>query len=632
MLIVFLRLNGKQSFIGTLIQTTLAFSVLVFLVTETLSLFNKLNLISLCLSWGAIFFFLIVLLAKDKTKTISTGNAIKVKLSFYFKSLPVKEKLILGVVVLFVFLLCIQGIIYPPNNWDSLTYHMSRIMYWLGNESVAFFPTHIIRELYQPPLTEYYILNINVLNGNDYLANSVQLFFLIQILFVVYALLGFLGISRFWKLLALLLIITIPAVELQSTTTKNDIVCAFYILATIYFGIKIVQSNSLRDYFFIGLAIGLGLLTKGTAYLFLAPVLLCFAVIQLYKIIVRKEFKIIPYNLFLIVIIIALNVTHYSRNYAVNHSILNIDDAEAKAFTNEVMDGKFLFSNLIKNAGLHLGFPIDKPSDDFIRKIHKSINVSIDDKRLNYYGQAYEGARGGTTNEDYVPNTLAFLLSSLSFFVILIHFFKNSHQDKKPLLLISVLSLQILFFAGYLKWQPWHTRLHIPIFILATISIILAVQVSKWYRKVVLICVPILVFSFLYYYIFNNLRPIIQNHKYTKNISITDNRFKKYFPNQPQLYLEYSDILNILYTVNPSKVGLNLNDWEYPLFNSFYYDHIKIVAINVNNSTKEIPQNTDNIDVIISNYNNPVIVYNGMTYSNQNNNHSYIWCYKKTSL
>ncbi len=33
----------------------------------------------------------------------------------------------------------------------------------------------------------------------------------------------------------------------------------------------------------------------------------------------------------------------------------------------------------------------------------------------------------------------------------------------------------------------------------------------------------------------------------------------------------------------------------------------------------------------LSNYNTPVFEYNGIKYTNQNSNHSYIWLYKKTN-
>jgi hypothetical protein len=621
---------GKNNFSGiaeTVIKTTLIFSGILFLVTELLSGFHSLNLFSLAIFWGTFNVILIALLLRNQGKV--TLRLMVQKIKFYYQNLLLKEKLLIGVLLILLCLLLAQGLLYPPNNWDSLTYHMSRIMYWIGNESVDYFPTHILRHLYQPPFAEYFILNINLLNGNDFLSNSVELFFLIQCLVVVYALLSMFQTTRLLKLLALFLVITIPAVELQSTTTKNDIVCAFFVLSSLFYSLKIFKNNSLNSTVFFGLSIGLGFITKGTAYVFMAPILALYGFHILSVTLKDKSVKPIGLATLAMVLALSLNVKHYSRNYAVNKSLLNIDDAEAKAYANETMNGKLLLSNLIKNSGLHLGYPIEKNCDSIIRNAHKAIGVSIDDKRLNYLGIPYQSARAAVTHEDYVTNTLHFILLALAFSFLVFHFLFSKTRNKTEMIIVIVLVAQILLFTGYLKWQPWHTRLHIPIFILSIIPIMLACQKTKWFKGMVWVSIPLLLYSFMFYFVYNNLRPIQNNPIYTKNLRIDDNRFKKYFANQPQLYTEYKIVLEELYGANPKTVGLKMMDWEYPLFNAYYYDHLQLVAIDVNNNTGILKQENKSVDLIISTSNSPEIMYNGIKYSNQNSNHLYIWLYKK---
>jgi hypothetical protein len=623
-------LLGKNNFSGiakTVIKTTLIFSGILFLVTELLSGFHSLNLFSLAIFWGTFNVILIALLLRNQGKV--TLRLMVQKIKFYYQNLLLKEKLLIGVLLILLCLLLAQGLLYPPNNWDSLTYHMSRIMYWIGNESVDYFPTHILRHLYQPPFAEYFILNINLLNGNDFLSNSVELFFLIQCLVVVYALLSMFQTTRLLKLLALFLVITIPAVELQSTTTKNDIVCAFFVLSSLFYSLKIFKNNSLNSTVFFGLSIGLGFITKGTAYVFMAPILALYGFHILSVTLKDKSVKPIGLATLAMVLALSLNVKHYSRNYAVNKSLLNIDDAEAKAYANETMNGKLLLSNLIKNSGLHLGYPIEKNCDSIIRNAHKAIGVSIDDKRLNYLGIPYQSARAAVTHEDYVTNTLHFILWALAFSFLVFHFLFSKTRNKTEMIIVIVLVAQILLFTGYLKWQPWHTRLHIPIFILSIIPIMLACQKTKWFKGMVWVSIPLLLYSFMFYFVYNNLRPIQNNPIYTKNLRIDDNRFKKYFANQPQLYTEYKIVLEELYGANPKTVGLKMMDWEYPLFNAYYYDHLQLVAIDVNNNTGILKQENKSVDLIISTSNSPEIMYNGIKYSNQNSNHLYIWLYKK---
>lgn len=627
LLMVFLGKNNFSRITETVIKTTLLFSGILFLVTELLSGFHSLNLFSLAIFWSTFNVILIALLLRNQGKV--TLRLMVQKIKFYYQNLLLKEKLLIGVLLILLCLLLAQGLLYPPNNWDSLTYHMSRIMYWIGNESVDYFPTHILRHLYQPPFAEYFILNINLLNGNDFLSNSVELFFLIQCLVVVYALLSMFQTTRLLKLLALFLVITIPAVELQSTTTKNDIVCAFFVLSSLFYSLKIFKNNSLNNTVFFGLSIGLGFITKGTAYVFMAPILVLYGFHILSVSLKDKSVKPIGLATLAMVLALSLNVKHYSRNYTVNKSLLNIDDAEAKAYANETMNGKLLLSNLIKNSGLHLGYPIEKKCDSIIRNAHKAIGVSIDDKRLNYLGIPYQSARAAVTHEDYVTNTVHFILWALAFSFLVFHFLFSKTRNKTEMIIVIVLVAQILLFTGYLKWQPWHTRLHIPIFILSIIPIILACQKAKWFKGIVWFSTPLLLYSFMFYFVYNNLRPIQNNPVYTKNLRIDDNRFKKYFANQPQLYTEYKVVLEELYDANPKTVGLKMMDWEYPLFNAYYYDHLQLVAIDVNNNTGILKQEKQSVDLIISTSNSPEIMYNGIKYSNQNSNHLYIWLYKK---
>ena len=41
------------------------------------------------------------------------------------------------------------------------------------------------------------------------------------------------------------------------------------------------------------------------------------------------------------------------------------------------MNSKLLLSNLVKNVGLHMGFPFGEEADLYIRKFHSKINIPI---------------------------------------------------------------------------------------------------------------------------------------------------------------------------------------------------------------------------------------------------------------
>ena len=629
LIITLFYLQPKKTMGELIVKSALIFSGFIVLLTEILSLFKAINLTALIISWSFFSIILLYFLYKNRQNFFSLIRSKKSDFVKKYQTLYVYEKLLLVIITIFVLLLLFQGIIYPPNNWDSLTYHMPRIMYWIGNESVAHFPSHILRHLYQPPFAEYFILNLNLLNGNDYFSNTVQLLYLILTFFSIWLLLTQLAISRFYKILALFIAITIPAVELQATTTKNDIVCSFFILTAIVFCIKTYYSNNFSNFLYLGLAIGLAMLTKGTAYLFLAPILAVYGWLLLIKIIKTKDFKLLLNGFAVVLVILSINISHFTRNYKIEGNILNIDKNEALAFSNQKMDGKLLLSNLLKNVGLHLGYPIETKADAGIRKLHTLMNVPIDNPDTNYYNIKYDGPKENTTNEDLIPNLSHLILFLVSLSALSLICFKKFKENISSFLLILIILSQIILFSAILKWQPWHTRLHIPIFLLIVILISLTIEKSRWARFFTIGSLPILFFSFCFYFLYNNIRPIITNPIYTKDIRLSDSRYKKYFAHQLHLYPEYSIILDKIYSSNPKKIGLIISDWEYPFLSDFYYDKLKITAINVNNVTAKIPQDDSNIDVIVSNsVKQNFIAFKGKNYYNQTPDNVSIWFYK----
>jgi hypothetical protein len=627
-LILGLGYNFSRNFKEYLLLSSIGFCTFIVIITESLSFFHSINLTCIGVIWGIFFLVLLYLFFKKRKEILAGLNLKRKTIKTIFSSFRLYEKILVGILSLFIIVILFQGLIYPPNNWDSLTYHMSRIMYWIGNESIDYFPTHILRHLYQPPFAEYFILHVNLLNGNDYFSNSIQLFFLLLSILAIWTLLDSFKLSWFYKLLAAFLAITIPSVALQASTTKNDIVCSFFIISTVLFCIKSYRDYSFKNLLFLGFSVGLAFLTKGTAYLFLAPILLCFAVFTFLKLIKNPDLKIITNSFVALAIVIILNFGQYYRNYTLAGNLLNIDKAEAKMYSNDEMNGKLFLSNLLKNSGLHLGYPIGKKSDEIIRNIHLKMGVSIDNPKTNYNNSPYQGPVEVLSHEDSVPNLIPFILIVICFFNILFFSWKNFKKNKIAILLATIILMQAILFASYLKWQPWHTRLHIPMFLLSVILIVISTKNSKWYRYIVLASIPFLMYGFCFYTLFNRIRPLLKNKPYTVSIKIEDTRYQKYFSNQLHLYPEYFEIASKMYDDSPKKIGIALADWEYPILYNNYYNKTTVVAISVNNVTNKIPQDISNIDVLVVNYNTNFIEIEGKKFQNQTPNHKFLWYYK----
>jgi 4-amino-4-deoxy-L-arabinose transferase-like glycosyltransferase len=507
---------------------------------------------------------------------------------------------------------------------------MARIPNWISHQSIAHFPTNIFRQLYQPPFSEFFIMHINILSGSDYFSNSVQLAFLVFSGILIVSIVELFNLSFVYKLIAVVLTISIPEIILQASSTQNDIVVSFFILSTIYFAVKTIKEINIKNTFFLGLSIGLALLTKGTAYIFLAPILMFFAIGILSKIYVTKDKKYLVYPILAILITISLNSGHYTRNYKLSNNILGIDQSESMMYSNQNMSPMLLVSNLIKNVGLHSGpYPINYLSDKVIFKLHSLMGVNINNPDTNIAGMHYTGSPDIPNHEDSASNPIHLILILLSLILIVSNFFKTKNFGKIGIYILIFLS-QAILFSLYLKWQPWNSRLHVSLFLVSIPIILYAANQSYNFFKILRITIPILILYALGIILINKSRPIISN-AYTSPIKITDDRYKKYFTNRPELYDEYKFVIENLENIEHKNVGLmfSTDDWEYPLFTTSYSKNINPIHINVSNITKDIPYKDNFIDCIISTTtNNSVIKYNGKIYSNMNEKNNFIWLYK----
>ena len=133
-------------------------SLLIVTSSEILSLFNQFNYQSISMFWLLIILFQIFLVYKKRDLS-PIKNSIQ-QIADVFKSFKISY-LFLTVFVLLLF----QGLAYPPNNWDSLTYHMARIPHWVENESIHSFTTHIYRQIYSPSMSNGSCKNLSVCSG-----------------------------------------------------------------------------------------------------------------------------------------------------------------------------------------------------------------------------------------------------------------------------------------------------------------------------------------------------------------------------------------------------------------------------------------------------------------------------------
>jgi 4-amino-4-deoxy-L-arabinose transferase-like glycosyltransferase len=151
----------------------------------------------------------------------------------------------------------------PPNNYDSLTYHLPRVVAWLQQGHAGYFDAGTARANAFPPNAELGILYTVALLGRDTLAALPQLLAELAVLACVYGIGRRLGFTRPAAVFAALLTATLSEVALQAVTTQNDLVVAAFVAAAVYF----VIGGERRELPLAALAAALAIGTKLTGLL-----------------------------------------------------------------------------------------------------------------------------------------------------------------------------------------------------------------------------------------------------------------------------------------------------------------------------------------------------------------------------
>jgi hypothetical protein len=147
----------------------------------------------------------------------------------------------------------------PPNTWDSLTYHLARAALWRQEGGIGDIVSSYDQRLdYAPPNGEIALTFVLEVVRHERAAGFLQLSAALAIALGVFALAQRLGLARAEAAFGALLVLTLPIVLLQSSTTQNDLVAAALLLAAAVF----VLGSSRRELGLSALATALAVGTK----------------------------------------------------------------------------------------------------------------------------------------------------------------------------------------------------------------------------------------------------------------------------------------------------------------------------------------------------------------------------------
>src|ERR1700683_4130477 len=239
-----------------------------------------------------------------------------------------------------------------------MEYHLPRVVMWISNHSVRFYPTPDFCQLVFGPWAEYAMMHTYLLWGSDRFVNFVQFFSFVGSIIGVSLVAHKLGAGLRGQVLAAVVCATIPEGVLEASGPKNTYVVTFWIVTTVAFLLEWNDDPSWFNTVCVGLAAGLGLLTKGTAYVYLPfLVLACWRMgSRSVRILFLKRC-----SAFLI-LILALNAPQYIRCYELSGSPLGLPlpvDFPRIEVTVAHVTVRGTLANVLRNISLHLSTPSD---------------------------------------------------------------------------------------------------------------------------------------------------------------------------------------------------------------------------------------------------------------------------------
>ena len=186
-----------------------------------------------------------------------------------------KENSIWLVLAPILALILISGLSYAPNNHDSMTYHLARIVHWLQNRNVAYYQTYCYRQDVSTPAAEYLLMVWQGTLKTDALDFALQFFLYLFSLLLLNKILLKMECAPLARKVAVLIAAATPMAVLQASSTQNDIAAAYCALCILYFAL-LIGENRMKWNNLIGLAIAIsiGYLVKPTAVLAVIPFLL----------------------------------------------------------------------------------------------------------------------------------------------------------------------------------------------------------------------------------------------------------------------------------------------------------------------------------------------------------------------
>jgi hypothetical protein len=498
-----LREQG-QAWRWALLGAAIFCAVCVVAITELLSLPRLISPGPVALFWAVIcaasFFYL-----------RSLGPASLRRTSPHHSQRPVIEKTdkwLLGGVTLIVIVVAFTAFVAPPDKWDAMDYHLPRVIMWMSNHSVRFYPTPDYCQLIYGSWSEYAMMHTRLLWGTDRFVNFVEFFSMLGALLAVSLIAQKLGASPRGQILAVLVCATIPQGLLEASGPMNTYVVSFWIATLVAFFLRWNDEPTWLNTLCIGLAAGLAIFTKGTAYIILPFVLLACWLMgpSANRILLLKRAALLA------ALVLLINGPLFVRNYQFSRSPIGVPlpvSYPRLELSMPKLTVRGTAANMLRNASMHFS----TPSSSVNSRIEKVVRLAIratgsdpDDPQQSWIGKPFH-LNHFTSNESIEGNPFHLVLLLVAI-VAVFYSGREGIRRRWAVWYAAGIVLSYILFCALLRWQQWSSRFQLTLFVLgaALIGLLLEKYVPRNWAT--LLCL-LLLFPAIFLSLTNRSRSLI---------------------------------------------------------------------------------------------------------------------------
>lgn len=591
---------GEQLRAEAWFRAIVLFEAVILVLTNVLSVFHILTRNVDFIAWLLIICVFAFLYGKNKKDGTRDIFSVKKALASIGDESKYTVFIMLALLAVLAAVLLFGTIFTVPYNYDSMTYHLARIGYWMDHKSVAHYITNIDRQVYSPVLAEYNLLHIMLLCGNDTFANFLQYFCMFAAAYYIYGSARKLGTSKVFSVFGAFIFMMMPLTISQSITTQNDLFAALMFILFVYKLIDVIEwkqiclnKGQILDIVSLGLLVAYAYLAKTSVCASMVMFMPWLAIVRIAK---KDKVKYLIGSVGIAIVSIVVPISEtLIRTYLSSGSLMtSTASGNIMVATKNV---KYIIVNILKNFSMLITQNYYRPLNGFIYRIAigtgQRWNVEVNNEAIAFHGFDFlhhMNMGEDMYSHDKTPSAFVAYLAVLAggiLVVLLVKVLFGKMAVKKaakegvtdinvsdvtkqfPLSIGFAISawLSMGFIMALLRWQPWGTRLMYPAL---TVTIIMSVNLlsislnkCKAITKHVVLGILIVLSTMLAIpSVTYNLQPALEFAK-----SGCENRINQYFRANYRLD-GYQKLIELSMEDQAMDIGLIISGdgYDYPLW------------------------------------------------------------------